>query len=126
MARTGPSRRSRKAENYRHEEEALLRPDVGTQAQFRKKKPPKTYRYDSSLSPTLDWDGGNWAREYGEWLISLIKEATALPPPHRFDEPRSFAGAERQVEIEGLADAVHELSRIGKPFLDWAGKDPSF
>ena len=30
-----------KAESYRHEEEALLRPDVGTQAQFRKRKPPK-------------------------------------------------------------------------------------
>ncbi len=37
-----------------HKEEALL-PDVGTQAQFRKKKPPKAYRYDSSLSPALDW-----------------------------------------------------------------------
>jgi adenine-specific DNA-methyltransferase len=122
MARTGPSRRGRKAETYRHEEEALLRPDVGTQAQFRKKKPPKTYRFDSSLSPALDWDGGNWAREYGEWLISLIEEAAALPPPHRFDVPRTFADADRRVEIDGLADAVHELSRIGRPFLDWAGK----
>ena len=45
-----------------------------------------------------------------------------MPPPHRFDAPRSFAGADRRVEIEGLADAVHELSRIGRPFLDWAGK----
>lgn len=57
------------AETYKHEEEALLRPDVGTQAQFRKKKPPKTYRYDSSLSPALDWDGENSARELGEWLL---------------------------------------------------------
>ena len=122
MARTGPSRRSRKAETYRHEEEALLRPDVGTQAQFRKKKLPKTYRYDSSLSPALEWDGGNWTREFGEWLISLIEEASALPPPHRFDAPRSFAGADRRVEVGGLADAVKELSRIGSPFLDWAGK----
>jgi hypothetical protein len=44
-----------KAEAYRHPTaESLLRPDVGTQAQFRKKKPPVTYRYDSSLSPALD------------------------------------------------------------------------
>ncbi|MBI4839949.1 MAG: hypothetical protein HY803_02535, partial [candidate division NC10 bacterium] len=54
------------AENYRHPEaKSLLRPDVGTQAQFRKKKPPATYRYDSSLSPALDWDGQNPAREQG-------------------------------------------------------------
>ena len=36
---------------YRHKEEALARPDVGTQPQFRKKAPPRTYRYDSSLAP---------------------------------------------------------------------------
>jgi adenine-specific DNA-methyltransferase len=44
-------------EFYKHpESESLLRPDVGTQAQFRKKKPPQEYRYDSSLSPELQWD----------------------------------------------------------------------
>ena len=41
------------------------RPEVGTQAQFQK-KPPQTYRYVSSLSPALDWDGQNAARERGE------------------------------------------------------------
>ena len=31
---------------YAHDEATvLMRPDVGTQAQFRKKKPPATYRY---------------------------------------------------------------------------------
>jgi adenine-specific DNA-methyltransferase len=55
------------AKNYRHpESESPMRPDVGTQAQFRKKKPPVTYKYDSSLSPSLDWDGQNSAREKGE------------------------------------------------------------
>ena len=39
---------------YRHSERALARPDVGTQSQFRDRKPPATYRYDSSLSPVLD------------------------------------------------------------------------
>jgi adenine-specific DNA-methyltransferase len=48
---------------YDHpESELLLRPEVGTQAQFRKKKAPVTYRYDSSLSPALEWDGQNAVR----------------------------------------------------------------
>src|SRR5262249_12847306 len=46
------------AESYQHKEaDSLLRPDVGTQAQFKKRKPPVTYQYDSSLSPTLVWAG---------------------------------------------------------------------
>ena len=46
--------RQAKADNYRHPESDLaLRPDIGTQAQFKRKKPPATYRYDSSLSPAV-------------------------------------------------------------------------
>ena len=41
---------------YKHGEEAVQRPDVGVEAQFSNKKAPKTYRYDSSLSPELAWD----------------------------------------------------------------------
>lgn len=63
---------AQRAETYTHEEEALLRPDVGTQAQLKKKKPPKTYHYDSSLSPALDWDGQNSSRELGEWLLVQV------------------------------------------------------
>ncbi|OHE16343.1 MAG: hypothetical protein A2X96_08850 [Syntrophobacterales bacterium GWC2_56_13] len=64
MARSKRTSPDRKAEIYkRPEADSPMRPDVGTQAQFRKKKPPATYRYDSSLSPALDWDGGNVARE---------------------------------------------------------------
>jgi adenine-specific DNA-methyltransferase len=45
---------------YRHPKAKLiLRPEVGVQAQFKKKKPAKEYRYDSSLSPELNWDGQN-------------------------------------------------------------------
>lgn len=109
---------AKRAESYRHEDEALLRPDVGTQAQFKKRKAPKTYRYDSSLSPALDWDGQNPARELGEWLLAQIEEAAALDAPHRFDEPRSFG----DVEVGGLQDAVDGLKALGRPFLDWAGK----
>ncbi|MCP9440269.1 MAG: hypothetical protein NNA20_07155 [Nitrospira sp.] len=56
----------------RPEAKSLLRPEVGTQAQFKKKKPPKTYRYDSSLSPALDWDGWNLARGKGEEQLSVL------------------------------------------------------
>lgn len=108
----------KRAETYRHEEEALLRPEIGTQAQFRKRKAPKTYRYDSSLSPSLDWDGQNSARELGEWLISQIEDASALDPPFAFPEPRRFG----EVEVAGLHDAVAELKALSRPFLDWAGK----
>src|SRR5947207_9664967 len=109
---------SKRAEAYQHDEKAVLRPEAGTQAQFRKKKPPKTYRYDSSLSPALDWDGENHARELGEWLLSQVEEAAALGPPHRFAEPHRFGN----VVVEGLDDAIRELKAISQPFLDWAGK----
>src|SRR5271167_2166861 len=83
------------AESYQHpESESPMRPDVGTQAQFKKRKPPVTYRYDSSLSPALDWDGQNSARETGEWLIAMAMESARLEPPHEFPEPRAFKDAQ--------------------------------
>src|SRR5881409_4064219 len=77
VVRDSPSHGTQpKARSYRHPEaESPMRPDVGTQPQFKKKKPPQTYRYDSSLSPALDWDGQNPAREQGEALIKQILEA---------------------------------------------------
>ena len=52
------SGKERSTGSYAHPEAgALLRPDVGTQAQFRKRKPPATWRYDPSRSPALDWAG---------------------------------------------------------------------
>jgi len=90
------------ARPYRHpESEVLLRPDVGTQDQFKKKKKPVTYRYDSSLSPALDWDGQNPAREEGEALIRQVLEAE---------------------DLEEAKAAAEKLRALGKPFLDWAGK----
>lgn len=54
------------AKNYKHPEaESPMRPEIGTQAQFKKKLPPKKYRYDDSLSPALEWDGQNPARGQG-------------------------------------------------------------
>ena len=56
--KTNRAERGRSAGSYAHPEAgALLRPDIGTQSQFRKKKPPVTWRYDPSLSPALDWAG---------------------------------------------------------------------
>lgn len=100
-----------------------MRPEVGTQAQFKKRKAPKTYRYDSSLDPALSWDDGA-SRTIGEWLLGLIVEASKLPSPHRFSEPRRFLGSGNAVlmTVNGLGDAVKELQGLGKPFLDWAGK----
>ncbi len=130
MARTKGSIAKRQADSYRHaESESPMRPEVGTQAQFKKKKPPKTYRYDSSLSPALDWDGQNGARELAEWLLSVIEEAAALPSPHRFKEPRRFYSgksgdgkAKEICSVTGLEEAVARLKALGKPFLNWAGK----
>lgn len=113
------------AKSYAHPEaESLLRPDVGTQAQFRKKKSPQTYRYDSSLSPALDWDGKNSAREVGEWLISIIEEAAALPPPHQFPTPQQLLGSDGagRATVTGMQDALEQLKGLGRPFLNWAGK----
>ncbi|MGH7392111.1 MAG: site-specific DNA-methyltransferase, partial [Candidatus Rokuibacteriota bacterium] len=113
------------AESYAHyEATSPMRPEVGTQPQFRKKKPPQTYRYDSSLSPALDWDGQNGARELGEWLLTLVERAAALPAPHAFAQPEEFRGPDGTVRarVHNLADAVDQLKRLGRPFLNWAGK----
>ena len=90
------------AKNYRHpESESPMRPEVGTQAQFKKKLPSQKYRYDDSLSPALEWDGQNPARERGEALIRGVLEADTL-------EKAKAAGA--------------KLKAMSKPFLNWAGK----
>jgi adenine-specific DNA-methyltransferase len=123
MARSAT--RTGRTETYRHPESDLaLRPEVGTQPQFRKKKTPAAYRYDSSLSPALEWDGENSVRERGEWPLALIDEASRLPPPFEFDQPSEFRGADGKMlaSCRGLHDAVEQLKRLGRPFLNWAGK----
>lgn len=99
VSRSGPLPKD--ARSYAHPEATnVLRPDVGTQAQFRKKKPPQRYRYDSSLSPALEWDGQNPAREQGEALIRQILEADT---------------------VEQAKAAAQQLKGLGRPFLNWAG-----
>lgn len=101
-SKSNTSKPAHNASTYRHPEAELpLRPEVGTQPQFRKRKPPVAYRYDSSLSPALDWDGQYPAREAGEALIREILEAETLQD--------AKAAAER-------------LKAMSGPFLNWAGK----
>jgi adenine-specific DNA-methyltransferase len=89
-----------RTQSYAHDAETPLRPEVGTQAQFKKKKAPRTYRYDSSLAPALDWDA-NPAREQGEALLRQIMEAGSL---------------------EEAREAARRLAAMSTPFLNWAGK----
>src|SRR5579864_6965982 len=102
MASKTKAPKTKPAKNYKHpESESPMRPEVGTQAQFKKKLPPKTYRYDSSLSPALDWDGKNPAQEQGETLIRQALDANTL---------------------EEAKAAASKLKALSKPFLNWAGK----
>ena len=107
--------KTKSAEVYRHpESESPMRPDVGTQAQFKKKKPPVTYRYDSSLSPALDWDGQNSVRELGEWLLAKAEEAAALPAPHKCEKPQTFVSASGRivVSVTELQDAIRHVKAL--------------
>lgn len=117
-------------ETYRYPTaESLMRPDVGTQAQFRKKKPPVTYRYDSSLSPALEWDAQNPAREQGEALIAKLYDVTASLSKlqTKIKSAESEEGRTKiQAEIDKAQAAVGSiadgLKALGEPFLNWAGK----
>ena len=101
-SKNGKPKAPREASTYRHPEaDSPLRPEVGTQPQFKKRKPPVTYRYDSSLSPELNWDGQNHTREAGEALIREILEAKSLEDAKR---------------------AAERLKAMSGPFLNWAGK----
>lgn len=123
------------AEFYQHpESESLLRPDVGTQAQFRKKKPPQNYRYDSSLAPELRWDEQNSAREEGEQRLAIATDQLSeirkklsdaeiqkliAENPDLSNEAvlRLIAGS-----LEEAEEALRELKAMSSPFLNWTGK----
>lgn len=78
-----------------------MRPDVGTQAQFNKHKPRRKYVYDDSLSPAMQWDEGNPAREECERLIRETLESKTL---------------------EEAKAAASKLKALSNPFLNWSGK----
>ena len=122
--KSGPKRTktiSKPAKNYKHPEaESPMRPEVGTQSQFKKKLPPQKYRYDDSLSPVLEWDGQNaTARERGETQIAKAESELS-------DARKKLNGKPEAKEAVGhviaAQRAVTELRNMSKPFLNWAGK----
>ena len=127
MSPVNKTPKSQQVKNYPHPDaESPMRPDVGTQAQFKKKKPPVTYRYDSSLSPALDWDGQNPAREEAEILLQTLLAAQdkAAKIAQNWNEENAD-NAEAEVLRQALAEAQEaaaKLKAMSKPFLNWAGK----
>jgi len=104
---------------YAHADEAVLRPDVGVEAQFSHRKPPKTYRYDSSLAPELAWDE-NGERPFAEWLLNLVAAAAEKGEATVFAEPQVWQGTEER--FTSLSQCAARLRSLTKPFLNWAGK----
>jgi adenine-specific DNA-methyltransferase len=96
-----------------------MRPEVGTQAEFKKKLPPKKYRYDDSLSPVLEWDGQNPAREKGEARIAKAEVELAEARKKLNGKPETKDAASH---VAAAQKAVSELKAMSKPFLNWAGK----
>ncbi len=107
------------AQTYRHDEQAVQRPEIGVQHSFFAKRPPKTYRYDSSLDPALAWDE-NGGRELAEWLIGLVERAAAEGEAKVFATPQTWADG--SVTVENLQAAARMLRRLSAPYLNWAGK----
>jgi adenine-specific DNA-methyltransferase len=111
-----------------------MRPEVGTQAQFKKKKAPEKYRYDDSLAPSLEWDGQNPARERGEARISTAETelATAVQSCAALDgilkaaqlssSPIAESAERVRARVLAAQATVRELKAMSKPFLNWAGK----
>ena len=137
----GPSVRrpaaSKEAASYTHPQADMpLRPEVGTQAQFKKHKPPQTYHYDSSLSPVLEWDARNPAREEGERFLAegiaqnveLGKQLARLKAIKTNDLPAGERTALKETiaalekAIGSGREALRHLKSLSKPFLDWTGK----
>ena len=120
MARGRRTNRTARLEPYKHPEaDSPMRPEVGTQARFKKKKPPQTYRYDSSLSPALDWDGQNPAREQGEQHLAVASErlSEVRRKLSETDDWQLVAGSVAEAE-----EALGKLQAMSGPFLNWAGK----
>src|SRR5436305_1786242 len=116
---TGTAATAPRYEAFEHPEaQSPMRPDVGTQAAFKKKKPPVTYQYDSSLSPALDWDGQNPAREQGESEIARIDELSRRLTQIDADQDKE----EFQRICVQLREAAARLKALSRPFLNWAGQ----
>ena len=122
MAKKKPA--TPKHDAFKHPEATSpMRPDVGTQPEFKKKKPPVTYHYDCSLSPALDWDGQNTAREEAEQILSELSERVA-------DLHAVVEDTQLNPDLRGRLSIIssrffmltEKLRAMSRPFLNWAGK----
>jgi adenine-specific DNA-methyltransferase len=114
------SPKNKTAKSYKHpESESPMRPEVGTQSEFKKKLPPKKYRYDDSLSPVLEWDGQNAARERGEARIAKAEAELSEARKKLNGKPET---KDATTHVIAAQKAVHELKAMSKPFLNWSGK----
>jgi adenine-specific DNA-methyltransferase len=104
---------------YEHKQEAIQRPDIGVQEGFRDHKPPRQYRYDSSLSPELAWDE-TAGREFAEWLLLRITEATEQGEAAVFAEALVWQGTGEK--FRSIRECVARLQTLTQPFLNWTGK----
>jgi adenine-specific DNA-methyltransferase len=111
--------KSTTATDYQHSQQATQRPDVGVQDQFSRRKPPRTWRYDSSLDPALSWDESR-ERALAEWLIGLIQRVAAEGEAVVFEQPQTWSGG--GVQIASLKAAADALQQLSQPFLNWSGK----
>ena len=107
------------ASAYQHADEAVQRPDIGVEAQFSHRKPPKTFRYDSSLAPELSWDEGS-ERAFAEWLLNVITEAAEKGEASVFAEPQVWRGMDER--FTSLSQCAARLKSLTQPFLNWSGK----
>lgn len=113
------SKNAQQSGTYSHQQEAVQRPDVGVQPEFNAKKPPKTYRYDSSLAPELVWDESA-ERDMAEWLLSLVEQAAEKGDKAIFSAPQVWLGTGEK--FHSLAECIARLRSLTKPFLNWTGK----
>lgn len=104
---------------YQYDTRATSRPDVGVQEQFNGRKPPKQYRYDSSLAPELCWDE-NAERDFAEWLLNLVTEAAMQGESVVFAQEQVWKGNGER--FTSLSQCVARLKSLSQPFLNWAGK----
>lgn len=118
--KTTATSKNKVAKSYKHpESESPMRPEVGTQSEFKKKLPPKKYRYDDSLSPVLEWDSQNSGRERGEARIARAENELAAARKLLNDTIETKDAAAHVVAAQ---KAVGELKAMSKPFLNWSGK----
>ena len=104
---------------YQYDTKATSRPDVGVQEQFNARKPPKQYRYDSSLAPELCWDESA-ERNFAEWLINLVTEAAEQGESSVFAQEQVWKGNGER--FNSLSQCAARLKSLTQPFLNWAGK----